>query len=750
MTHELSNVEKTRKLPWALSGDVTNMVYVYLAMGGPIVLLFLDKIGLDKTQIGLILGIISLTSIIVIFAGPICARVGIKRMFLTVWATRKVIFLGMIAVPWVAVRYGEGGAFALVLVLVSLFALCRALGDASLAPWSQEFVPPNIRGKFTAAQMTLTTLTAAITVAVASRFLGKTPELDQFQWLFGVAFIFGLACVACYSRVPGGQPVLRGSQGARWADTLIPARDRRFVRFLIGGALVTLAWTPMFAFLPLFMKDFVGLRADQVVFLDAGMMVGQLCSSFLWGWAADRYGGKPTMVFNLALLLVCPLGLLMLPRESPHSPMMATTLYFVVGIILPGWSIGYWRYLFVNLIPPSNKTPYLALHSTITGTVNGLCPLMAGFVLEHTQSLSGQWLWFHLDPYTPFFLSAIVLIAAAVPVMASLPAHGGIPISRFATLWVQGNPIAALSALIAYQFAAEETHRVATIEKLGQTKSPLSDEELIAALQDPSFNVRYEALISIARARRDPRLTAAVVKMLQEADSDLRTTAAWALGRMGDPDACAALRPLLTSAYPLLRARVARSLGTLNDQQSADEIVAMFRQETDPGLRVAYVAALAALGSTDAAGDILAFLRQVDNLSTRREASLALATLVGRDVQALRLWRRMHDQPGDTLGGVMLGLRRRLTHPTIAMQDPRQLEQTLDHCARALAREDMTQGARDLQTIARSVNPQAYSPVAWVILQDACDALNQFGTSRVEYIFLAVHTLHVGLVQHPV
>lgn len=225
MMQSLTNGEKTRKLRWALTGDAFNFSYVYMTVAGPIFLLFLDRIGLSKTQIGVLLGMIMFMSIIAVFVGPMTARAGIKRMFLATWTLRKFIYLGMIAVPWVAVKYGADGAFIAAAILLFLFSICRAVGESARAAWSQEFVPASIRGKFTAVQMGVIMLACAATVFVAGRFLGKDPDPSRFQWIFVVAFLFGLICVVCYSRVPGGAPIHNGMPGGTLADAIKPFGD---------------------------------------------------------------------------------------------------------------------------------------------------------------------------------------------------------------------------------------------------------------------------------------------------------------------------------------------------------------------------------------------------------------------------------------------------------------------------------------------------------------------------------------------
>ena len=85
-------------------------------------------------------------------------------------------------------------------------------------------------------------------------------------------------------------------------------------------------------------------------------------------------------------------------------------------------------------------------------------------------------------------------------------------------------------------------------------------------LGDPRFNVRYEAIISIARTPSHPRLTSALIEILNGTELSLSNVSAWALGRIGDPEAVAALRDRLDSDYRSVQAHCARALGTLKDE----------------------------------------------------------------------------------------------------------------------------------------------------------------------------------------
>ncbi|MBI1336821.1 MAG: MFS transporter [Phycisphaera sp.] len=747
MSSDLTNAEKIRRLKWGLCGDVANVIYCSFTFGMPVFLLYLDKLGLDKSQIGTLLSLIAFAGLTAPILGPLVARIGVKRMFMFSMGTRALVFAVFLLAPWLAANYGLDSAYLLAIGIMVVFALLRSTAENAGTLWNMEFVPVTIRGRYTSLQVLVALSCGAVTVFIVSRVLGQNPPIERFMILQGASVMFALLTMVFYSRILGGGPMfVPPSSSGNGGDSIFsPLRDGQFRRLLLGSAIFNLGWGVMAAFLPLFMKEQVGLRTDQVVLLDGCAMVAGLMSSFFWGWAADRYGGRPVMLFNLCLMTLYPVSLLFVPRQTSVSFHIVAGLAFLVGLVGPGWGIGYTRYLFINLIPQDKRTRYITLHSAWVGLVAGTCPIIAGEVLDRTRHLNGSFGYFHLDPYTPLLVVGPTMALIAVGVLSGLHAGGGMPVRRFAAMFVQGDPFAALRALVAFQFAGFEHQRIGTIERLGQTQSPLSIDELVASLNDPSFNVRYEAVVSIARMRQDDRLTTAMVSVLREGDVDLRVAAAWALGRMGDAQALPALREALASPYSILRARSARALGMLGDRGCVNELVGLFNAETDPGVRVAYAAALAALDHTPLCAPMLNFLASEQDTNIRRELSLAIATLMGKNAQALRLWRRMEAQPGDTLAGVMLSVKRHVTQPDVSNLPSHDTELLLNKAVKALGHDDLQHGTEHLIELVLGLKLHAFTDTAQTVITRSTEQLRAAGHERMEYLLLLVHALHVGV-----
>ena len=106
-------------------------------------------------------------------------------------------------------------------------------------------------------------------------------------------------------------------------------------------------------------------------------------------------------------------------------------------------------------------------------------------------------------------------------------------------IFLRGNPFVAMSSLVKFNLARDEQATVLRTEQMGQARSRLTVEELLSALHDPRFSVRYEAIIAISRTRSDPRLTEALIKVLTGTEVALSVNAAWALGRTRDTECTA-------------------------------------------------------------------------------------------------------------------------------------------------------------------------------------------------------------------
>lgn len=407
----LTDAEKLRRLPWALAHVAANAIFCQLTVFGPVFILFLTELGLDKAQIGLLLAFFPLAGVIAPLVAPLVARLGYKRVFVVLWGARKIVIAGLLLTPTIAARYGPTGTLRFVAAELAAFALCRAIAETGMYPWMREFVPDRVRGRFAAMDIFLATLFGFGAVSFAGYLIGNTTGLSGYMTLIAVGVIFGLLAVAAIAFVPGGAPQRQiGSVRPDLRATAGALRDGQFVRFLAGLGLMTLAVVPLNSFQALLARERLELTQANVIFLQGAALIGGLLSSYGWGWLADRSGGKRVMLAGAAAGIALPLLWLATPRAVPWTFAAALGVAFVTGACQPAWSIGSSRFLFMDVVPEGGAAQYLAAFYAWAGVTGAAGAMLAGRMLQSLQAALGPAAGNGLDAYTVLF-SASALMA---------------------------------------------------------------------------------------------------------------------------------------------------------------------------------------------------------------------------------------------------------------------------------------------------------------------------------------------------
>src|SRR5687768_16920406 len=110
MQSEPTTVEKLRGLPWSVATNAVNAILSQVTFFGSVFVLFLNSLGLTKTEIGLILSLIPFSAILAPLVAPFTARHGYKRIFVIFYAARKTLTTLLLLTPWVFGLTGAKGA----------------------------------------------------------------------------------------------------------------------------------------------------------------------------------------------------------------------------------------------------------------------------------------------------------------------------------------------------------------------------------------------------------------------------------------------------------------------------------------------------------------------------------------------------------------------------------------------------------------------------------------------------------------
>ena len=409
---QISDEALVRRLPWAIAHGAGNSIFSQLTFFGPVFLLFLDALGLPKTRIGMLLSFLPFCGLLAPFIAPAVARAGHKRVFLLFWFLRKIVTSCFLFTPWVITLLGAEKTFYFIAVLVALFALCRAIGETAYYPWFQDVVPTRIRGKYNAIDNIAGTLSGGIALAFASAVLARLNGLTGHMVLMGTGVVFGILCVLFAVKIPdpGSE---REVEKVPAMGMLAAIRDRDFRMFMGVSALVALA-TMFITFVPLFMKERIGLQSEQVVQLQIASLFGGVTSSYLWGKLSDRKGSRLIILYTLTTMCLLPIAWVAMPRLSFLSFWVALSIAWVSGVAFAGFFVAKFRMLYVGLVPSERKTAYMAVYYAWVGLVGGCGPILAGWMLEAFKGFE-QRLWiFTLDEYTSLFVAVFGLLLTSI------------------------------------------------------------------------------------------------------------------------------------------------------------------------------------------------------------------------------------------------------------------------------------------------------------------------------------------------
>ncbi|MEN8243102.1 MAG: MFS transporter [Chloroflexota bacterium] len=732
---EVTNVEKMSGLPWAVVMSTSNSIFAYLTLFGSVMVLFLNQLQFSKTQIGLTLGVLHFTGVLAVFVVQFVSRLGFKRAFQIFMSARAAVIIFLLFTPFIWDHYGQQVVFSYVIIIVGLFAVFRTMAITGWMPWAREYIPDAVRGKFTAISNIFTSFSGFLTVLVAGWVIGESGELQNFMYLFAASVFFAAVTVTASRRVPGGVPLPR-EEKSHLKKVLTTLKDNSFLLFLLGTGLITLGTEPMNAFIPLFLSEEVGLSAGNTIYIQAAAMLGGILTSYLWGWAADRYGSKPVMIWGVIFRAIVPLLWFVIPREAAYSLLLALVISFLSGVASIGFAIGSSRMLFVNIVPGAKSGDYMALFTTWGGLTWAISQVTGGWILDAGKGVSGQLWIFSVDSYVILFLLALIVPLGSAWLMNRIKVKSEVSTGKLAAMFLHGNPLMAFNSMIRFQRAKDERSKVSMTEKLGKSRSPLTVEELLEALADPRFNVRFEAIISIARTDPDPRLTRALCTLLERGEPALSVVAAWALGRIGDLEALTTLREGLGAPYRSIQAHSARSLGTLLDAEMKPELLRRLTEEQDPGLKIAFSSALGNLGAVEAVPEILTLLAETEDQFLRLEVALTLARLVGEESKFVRLLRSARQDAGTAASQILIEISRKL-----AGSQSEELNTNWEASIDAFAQNDLELGATHLAEGVPLLNLEGLDPAAQQVLTASAEYLTVGGDQRIDFLVLLLHTL---------
>ncbi|HSH13639.1 MAG TPA: MFS transporter, partial [Desulfurivibrionaceae bacterium] len=280
-----------RELPSAprrfLYFSTINVISWQCLIGHPLIL-FGRALDMPPAWVGLVIGLLPLSMLLVIFTGPLVEWLGPRRLLTWGWLLRNLFAATVITIPWAIKLWGRPGGWLVLLFATLGFCVFRALSVGGWFPWLHEVLPPHLRGRYLSAETALAQVVTIMVVMVCGTILGQRGELDGFFLIYAVGIGTGMASIALIRRIPGGErqaPVLTGeAPGSSLAPIL---RDRSYMRFVLQSFFCLAVMTGQSSIAVMYLRDVLLYSDRHIMYLAAA---GSLAVALLIGYWVSRAG----------------------------------------------------------------------------------------------------------------------------------------------------------------------------------------------------------------------------------------------------------------------------------------------------------------------------------------------------------------------------------------------------------------------------------------------------------------------------
>ena len=350
------------------------------SINGVFLACYVQELGGSTLQLSSIASLWCLSSLPIVLLSYTIERIGHRKMVCILAG----ILMGGIGIPLGSVARLSGvdgpAKVWIVLSIVLLGHFVSNLYFVSWFSWFPDFVPKRRVGIFQSVRMFAMTaasmLTTAITGVVLDLYTGD--RFTGFQRIFTVGGVIGALSVLSLLKIPERASKPRQTEEfMRTVKTLISHHN--FVRFFLFLVCVNLAWLITGVFPTVFMRTVLEIPYSYLGLYAALPSVSSLGATLLWGKLADRYGGKPVMMFSTTGMIFVPF--LWAMNWKGHYAILPVA-QLLNGITSSAFSVS-WVPLMYRIIPEETKSLAASLAFLGWGIAGLVSPFIGGQIIEH-------------------------------------------------------------------------------------------------------------------------------------------------------------------------------------------------------------------------------------------------------------------------------------------------------------------------------------------------------------------------------
>jgi len=582
----LSKAERKKAQHYAIASKVFSLTIIQIVSGAIMMLYANDVLHFSPKRIASILAFIPLVAILKLALLNQVRRFGRVRTLTVTTTVQLFIVLLLLLIP------AADLTFRLFLVLLVVYFLARELGAFNVwQPILRDITSHADRGIFFGRMRSIFTIVALIVIGATSAFIGSAITEVQYKILLGIA-AFGLANDIFWIRkIPDREPetLATGKQAAAnvFVRILKVIRSSPLLRRpLMVIILLRVCEVPIMA---IYLRQMLFIPSNMVSLYILARTIGMALSFIIWGKISDAIGFKPmTMGLLTIAIVISPLYLLIGPLPQGVAWQMldlgglvTITALLVVGLFSGGLVAGF-GIVFISIqhhyTQQEDSLEAMNVFVTVVMIASSCAMFFFGFLLQDVamprgihSAVNGFVHFDWIKCYLVLILPTIQLVAMQqVSKLANARPYFGM--GDFFTS-ITSSPMRTLYAM-RHVHHEEENARLELARWMGEHVNPMGIDSLMELLEDPSYDVRVQALRSLARTKSQLVMQQLCQRLSKEEYRHLADHIAWALGELGYIEACDSLvAELSPDRPPRIRAMAARALGKIGNPAAIEPLV---------------------------------------------------------------------------------------------------------------------------------------------------------------------------------
>lgn len=510
----------------------------------------------------------------------------------------RLLYVPLIFLPIVAIN-GE----AKLVILASCVAVASAavlLVQPIYNEWLAEMVPENSRGWFFGRRNAIATGTGAaiglLGGVALDWFRDRGQEAQGLSVIFATGVFFAAISLGFFMSMRDlkREAPVRQSLGKSIAAIKAPFADREFRRVLLFLA--------MFFIGQAFAGNLYGAYALESLKLNfkviqlTGLMnaAGIVLAASFWGFIADKYGNKPTLILAGLGIATNPIAwLLTVPGQDTRNIVVLLVGHVIMGFFWSGVAISQFNLLLATA-KVEDRANYLGAGLALQSVFAGIAPLLGAALMSVLRA--------NFEPvvaYKGVFITALVLRTVAVLFLAPVREEGAARIRHTLRDLRKASP-RGLATMRNLARSTDTAARAEALERVADQRLTLASDEVVRSLADPSPQVRRQAAYTLAHLG-DKQAVVPLIEHIENHPDLVEEETIEALGVLGSKEAVGLLIDFLQSPRSILRRAAARALGRLGSEDAVQALIQSAAEQNDPDLQRSSIQALRLIGAREAA-----------------------------------------------------------------------------------------------------------------------------------------------------